>query len=397
MYPRLITYPTSTLALGAAGGLDAVKAMFVAMGGGLPAILGMVLGLCFIVTIHEFGHWIVARLLGFKTPVFSIGFGPRNWSIVLGTFQETEFRIAPILLGGYVSLPELGDETATKEELEELSANPGRIAVWKRVAVAAAGVAFNFASVPLMIFGIFSVYGQPFVESTGAYIQALADKPAIARDAGIQVNDRLIAIDGVKIVTPQEATRAILAHVSTPMAIEVNRGGKELTFNLTANDEGHIGVNIDSIQERVFHKFSVIETAQRSFDKTGEIFVGTLKGFGLLLGVVERPANISSKEVELHGLIGIIQTGAGALESGMFNFFWFLSAMSVNLAVLNILPLPLLDGGHIVYFLIEGVTRKPVNNLVKSFLAHCAMGLLLWVMFLGTYNDIMALKEQFFG
>lgn len=395
--PRLITYPTATLAVGAAGGLQAIKSMFIALGGGLPAIIGMILGLCFIVTIHEFGHWIVARSLGFKTPVFSIGFGYRKWSLILGTFWETEFRIAPILLGGYVSLPELGDETATKEDLAKNAANPHKFAAWKLISVAAAGVAFNFASVPVMIFTIFTIYGQPFVEAKGVYVTGLAEKPTIAREAGLEVKDRIISIGGAQINTPIEVTRAISSHIATPTTIVVEREGKELSFNLTPNDEGHVGINIDATYERVFHKFSVAETMERSLDKTGEVFVGTVKGFGLLLGLVEKPANVADADLQVHGLIGIIQTGAGALESGTFNFIWFLAAMSVNLALINILPFPLLDGGHIVYFTIEGLTGKQIPVMVKSFLGHCALGLLLFVIAMGTYNDLIQIKQQFFG
>src|SRR5471030_1619714 len=105
----------------------------------LFGIIVMVLSLTFLITIHEGGHWLVARLLGFQTPVFSIGFGPRKWSIVLGRFWNTEFRLSPILAGGYVSLPEMQDETTANElakqqgvDLKELRFFP----VWKRIAVA---------------------------------------------------------------------------------------------------------------------------------------------------------------------------------------------------------------------------------------------------------------------
>jgi regulator of sigma E protease len=158
-FTRLFTYPvTLALALSFTGGTQAIKSALTTMGGGLPSILAMVLGLCLLITIHEFGHWLVARIFGFKTPVFSIGFGKREWSWVLGTFWETEWRIAPILAGGYVSIPELGDETATKEDLEKAQSSTRRFPVWQRICVAAAGVTFNVISAVIMLFALFSIY-----------------------------------------------------------------------------------------------------------------------------------------------------------------------------------------------------------------------------------------------
>jgi len=127
--------------------------LFLSSLGSFTSIAVMVLGLCLLITIHELGHWFVARLFGFQTPVFSIGFGPRKWSIVLGKFWNTEFRLAPILAGGYVSIPELQDETTAKELLKD---NPDIktlqvFPVWQRICVAAAGVVFNVVSAVIML------------------------------------------------------------------------------------------------------------------------------------------------------------------------------------------------------------------------------------------------------
>ena len=141
--------------------------MFLSSLSSFTSIAVMVLGLCLLITIHELGHWFVARLFGFKTPVFSIGFGPRKWSIVLGKFWDTEFRLAPILAGGYVSIPELQDETTAQELLKD-DPNAAKdlkvFPVWQRICVAAAGVVFNVVSAVIMLFALFAFVGEPQFE-----------------------------------------------------------------------------------------------------------------------------------------------------------------------------------------------------------------------------------------
>ncbi len=168
-------------------------------------IIAMILSLTFLITIHEGGHWIVARLLGFQTPVFSIGFGPRKWSIVLGKFWNTEFRLAPILAGGYVSLPEMQDETTAKElleqqgvELKELRFFP----VWKRIAVALAGVTFNFIGAVAMLFLAFAFIGEPTTKVHSTNVATLTQTVTIAKDAGIQPGDTFVSVGGKAVGNP---------------------------------------------------------------------------------------------------------------------------------------------------------------------------------------------------
>src|ERR1700734_334186 len=128
---------------------------------GLAAV---VLGLMFLIVGHEFGHWIVARLCGMWTPVFSIGFGPRKYSLILGKFWDTEFRLSPIPLGGYVALPEMGDETSSEEIARSLGTEPRtfkKFPIWQRLLVAVAGVVMNIIIAAVLFFGIFAFKGQP--------------------------------------------------------------------------------------------------------------------------------------------------------------------------------------------------------------------------------------------
>lgn len=369
---------------------------------GLGAILVMILGLSLLIAIHELGHWFVARLFGFQTPVFSIGFGKREHSLVLGTFWETEFRLAPILLGGYVSIPELQDETTAQEMLKGES-KPSRVfPVWQRICVAAAGVVFNIISAALILFALFTFIGQPSMNVKGTYIKDLSTQITVARDAGLKANDHFVSVAGAPVKTPEDLQKALAAHKGESVAVVVERdtaaltgsgqGKTQVTTQLTPDKDGHIGIALGVDGERVFNAVPLGKAAGDAVDITGKAIWGTVKGFGMLLHIVDRPAGVSDKDMQVHGIIGIVQMGAGALGSGIFDFGWFLVMISVNLAVLNILPLPILDGGHIVFFLIEKIRGgKPVDAQLRARLYNIFGMLLLGLFLLGLFNDLTSL------
>lgn len=370
---------------------------------GLGAILVMILGLSLLIAVHELGHWFVARLFGFQTPVFSIGFGKREHSLVLGTFWETEFRLAPILLGGYVSIPELQDETTAQEMLKGES-KPFRVfPVWQRICVAAAGVVFNIISAALILFALFTFIGQPSLNVKDTYIKDLSTQITVARDAGLKANDHFVSVAGASVKTPEDVQKALAAHKgeSVPVVVERDNGtasagsgqGKtQVTIQLTPDKDGHIGVSLVADGERVFNAVPLGKAAGDAVDITGKAIWGTVKGFGMLLHIVDRPAGVSDKDMQVHGVIGIVQMGAGALGSGIFDFGWFLVMISINLAVLNILPLPILDGGHIVFLLIEKIRGgKPVDAQLRARLYNIFGMLLLALFLLGLFNDLTSL------
>ncbi|MBX9938720.1 MAG: site-2 protease family protein, partial [Candidatus Obscuribacterales bacterium] len=359
--------------------------------GGLPSIIIMILGLCLLITIHELGHWLVARLCGMQTPVFSIGFGKREWSWVIGKFWETEFRIAPILAGGYVSIPELLDESTLNEVAKqggEVPKNFRVFPVWQRIAVAAAGVVFNLVSAVLMLFALFAFQGQPDYKVHHTFIKDLSGQVTTARDAGLQPQDQFVSVDGRKIVAPDDLSQALKDNKGKPVTVVVKRPGGEFTTTVTPNGDGVIGISLGVNAERYYKEMSVGEAAAQSVTVTGRMLDMTVKGFGMMFGLVEKPANISDADMEVRGIVGIVQMGAGALGSGVFDFVWFLVVISINLAVMNILPVPMLDGGHIVFFLIEGITGKPVNAKTKAVLSNLFFVLLIGLFALGLFNDM---------
>lgn len=387
---RLFTLPVFLAAGLALGGNELLASTLNAGFSSIPGIITMILGLCLLITIHELGHWLVARLFGFQTPVFSVGFGKREWSWVLGTFWETEFRIAPILAGGYVSIPELQDETSLNVMAKEDGSQKKyrTFPVWQRILVAAAGVVFNVVSAAIMVFALFAVWGQPDYKVNSTFVKDLAPQVVVARDAGILPGDKFVSVGGRVVVNPDDLSKALKDSADKPVVVVVERAGKNVDVTLTPTPAGTIGIALGVEGERVFKPMSVSDAATQSVSVTGNMISMTVKGFGMMVGLVEKPANVSEKDMEVRGIVGIVQMGAGALDTGMFDFVWFLVVISINLAVMNILPIPMLDGGHIVFFAIEGITRRPINPRTKALLSNVFVFLLLGLFLLGFFNDI---------
>lgn len=389
MINRMYTYPPSLIAVGWwAGGLEGLKTAFATAGGGAPGVVGMLLAFGALVTVHEFGHWVVAKALGFRTPVFCVGWGTRKWSLVLGTWLETEWRIAIFPLGGFVSIPEIGDENATPEDLERAR----QFAPWKKIAVAAAGPGFNALAALLLTFGAFAYYGQPVLE-TRTFVESLSPERKIAETAGVKVADRFESVGGMKVHSQDDVVLALQNSANKPVDVVFDRAGGKFTAVITPEEGGRIGVGLGSAVERVFHHHPPHRTAILAFGKTAEAIEKTVMGFGMALHLVEKPVSVK-QDMEVRGLIFMIDTGANALASNTFNFIWYVAIVSIGLAVLNIMPIPLLDGGHIATFLIEAMTGRIVSEKVRGHAAIVGALLLIGLTVLGTFNDI---KHLIFG
>lgn len=351
-------------------------------------ILAMIAGLFLLILIHEAGHWLAARAFGFKTPVFSIGFGPRKYSIVLGKFWDTEFRLSPIPLGGYVSIPELGDETTARGVLKENGEDPAsfkKFAIWKRVVVAAAGVTMNVLFALVVLFATFATLGQPTAAVRDVFVQETSTQITIAKDAGLQPHDIFVSVAGQKVNVPQDITAALQAHKSEPIDVVVTRGNAQETLHLTPNADGKIGVVIGVDQDITYNRLGVVDAASASASTTGMALKNMFVGIGMMLHIVPAPAGA---DTTVHGVVGIVQIGASAFSAGLFNFIWILVMISLNLAVMNILPIPLLDGGHIMFMGVEKLRGKPLTAETQGKISYLFFLLLIMLMLTGLFNDI---------
>lgn len=351
----------------------------------LVGILAMFVGLTLLVAVHEFGHWIVARMFGMWTPVFAVGFGPRKYSLILGRFWDTEFRLSPILLGGYVAIPELGDETSAQDAAASFTEEKRELrhfAVWKRFCVACAGVVMNVLFAVVLIFGLYAVKGQPDPVATGTFIAAVSDQVTVARDAGLKAKDLILSVDGIRVVDPKPLLAELAARAGKPVVLHIRRAAAEIDVSVVPNADGKIGISVGVEQEMRFKPIGIGEAAVRSVNVTGQnLGMITYAVLGMLHIV---PATAG---VEPHSIVGIFQFGSDAFAAGAVQFISVLVALSLNLAVFNILPVPMLDGGYVVFLAIEKLRGKPLEAEIQNRLRMFFLLALLLLMAWGTVND----------
>lgn len=357
-------------------------------------IVAMILGLAVLIIVHEFGHWLAAQALGFKTPIFSIGFGKPYF--VLGHFRNTEFRISPWLLGGYVAIPELGDESSAKDWMKANGIETQgyvytRKAIWRRAIVAVAGVFMNVVLAVVLLFGLFAIKGVPtqvaVPNSVVIYNVEASPDVTIARDAGLRGGDKVVTIGGAPVKTVEDLRDGLAAHKSAPVIVVVERNGTSVTVTLTPTAEGKVGVSMGPEVKNTFTPVSVGEAAKLSFTGTWNGLTGIAKGLGMMVGIVEKPQNLPDGATDVHAIVGIVSYGADMFEQGVAPFVMFLVMISLNLAVFNLLPIPILDGGHLVFLALEKVRGKPLSPQVQGMLYQVFFMLFMALLAWGLWND----------
>lgn len=333
-----------------------------------------------LIFFHELGHYMAARMMGVYVEVFSIGFGKK-----MASFHKwgTEWRIAMIPLGGYVKMKGQDDSDPTKVSSDDDSYNTKTPV--QRIFILLAGPFANFVLAFVLYFII--ALGGPLAISP-VIGKVVEDSPAFA--AGLQTNDTIRAINGEKITTWKDMAE-IITSAEGSLNLEIQRDGfveqKVLTPTLqdSTNMFGEtikkkmIGIGSAGVTHKLDLGFSetfAYATEQTIFAST-MIFTGVKK---LIVGEV--PAK------ELGGVISIVKITADATDAGWISVLFFAALISVNLGVLNLLPIPALDGGHIMFNLYELITKHVPSEAVVIKLTIAGWVVLFSLMGLGLYNDI---------
>lgn len=358
-----------------------------------------------LVFVHEFGHFIVARLCGVQVEAFSIGFGRTLWHTK--DKYGTEWKLSAIPLGGYCQF--LGDadgaSAGVDDKVKELSEEEKKKAFpfqnpFKKLAIVLAGPGFNYLFAIVIFTLIFTAFGKIIYPPViGGIIEGGA-----AQKAGIQVNDRILSINGNNITTFDDIRKEVaLIDGGNQAVVIVQRDGKELTLSFPVTEVEYAADGEHPVKQRMLgvkslnrveveHKTMGLGTAfVEACLQTWDLTVSTLRGVGQMI-----TGRRSSEE--LGGIIRIAEmSGDITKKYGWLDFVMFMALLSINLGLINLFPIPVLDGGHVVIFLLEIITGREMNSRVKETLFKIGFGLLILLMVFATWNDIVHLANRWFN
>lgn len=346
----------------------------------------IVLGI--LIFIHELGHFLVARLFGVGIEKFSLGFGKRIWGKTVG---RTDYRISAIPLGGYVKM--VGEEPDAEIPPEDIPVSFTHKNVFKRILIVAAGPTFNILLAVFIFWVIFMISGKYIYKPVIGEVE----DGSPAQSAGLTPGDTVVAINDKQIGSWTDMATYIAGSGGQELDITVRRQEELKTIhvnprlvtikNIFGVEEDRYVVGIRPSGEGYEEKLGFFSSLMESFRYTYEIEKQMLYHIGMLIQRKISPDTLG-------GPIMIVQMVGQQVQYG-FNSLIFLTALlSINLGILNFLPIPVLDGGHLVFFIIEAIIRRPVNQRVREIAQQTGIFVLLLLMIYVSYNDIKRVLTQ---
>lgn len=351
------------------------------------SILAFIIVIGVLVFVHELGHFLAARACGVGVEVFSLGFGPKIFKLKRGM---TLYCISAIPLGGYVKMT--GEEPGAAKKLNEseryLSFTHKR--VWQRALIAAAGPAFNFLLAIVIFYLLFLTCGIDMgMPDVGEVVQDSA-----AMEAGIKEGDVIKEIDGILVHSFEDISRIVSQSGGKPLTVHVERSGKIHSFTMsprTIEDKNLFGetvnryvIGIIGSGEKFHHPLGPVESGIRAVSATYAMVELTI------LSVVKMFTGVVGAD-NLGGPIMIAKMAGDQVQAGIDHFVYFIAIISVNLGIINLFPIPVLDGGHLLFLSIEAVKGSPVSIRVREKLVQFGAVVLMTLMIFVFYNDIVKL------
>jgi len=340
--------------------------------------------LAFIVVVHEAGHFLAARLQGIRVKDFSIGFGPQLLSFKPKN-SETQFTLRLLPLGGYVAFPEhtqIDEETGEESESTDPNLLQNR-PILDRAIVISAGVIANIMLAYFTIFASVNVIGVPSFQYQPGVVMTQIDPNGAASQFGLQKGDVIVSVDGTALEAVPDSASKLAAKIRSsqgnPLQFEVLRGGsgeekKVLVKDVRAkccspSGDSMLGVQLSANAklQRV-HPESVYQSVQLSSREFGRLLDQTVGG---LLSLIKNSNGQGTQN--LSGPVGVISIGADLARNDQAGLLTFIAVISMNLAVINALPLPALDGGQMAFILVEAVRGEPVSMKVQEKINRVAL------------------------
>ncbi|MFQ5588112.1 MAG: RIP metalloprotease RseP [Nitrospiria bacterium] len=345
-------------------------------------VLTFIIVLGVLVGIHEFGHFIVARMCGVQVQTFSLGFGPKIASKKVG---PTEYCLSIIPLGGYVRM--LGDDPNEEIPDDEKDRSFLTQPVRKKIAIVIAGPLFNLLLAAFIYSGIYMV-GFPTVTAVIGQVQ----ENSAAEAGGMQAGDEVLTIENRDIADWDEVRETVQKSGGKPLHFLVHRDGKEVELNITPRlkeskdvfgDAQHSWlIGITPKGDQITKRYNPVKAVYLGVENTIKLTYLTVKGIARMI-----QGKISSDS--LGGPILIAQIAGEQAQQGFSNVVLFVAMLSINLGVLNLFPIPVLDGGHLVFFSIEGIMGRPLSLKMREIAQQVGLFLIISLMVFAFYNDIM--------
>ena len=357
-----------------------------------------------LVFVHEFGHFIVARMTGVSVSAFSIGFGKELWSVT--DKKVTVWKISAIPLGGYCQFLGDADESSStsevdlskysEEEKKHLFATQKPL---KKLAISIAGPLFNYLFAFVTFFGLFYFVGSYDIPPVVS--EVIEDSPA--QKAGIMKGDRLVEINGKQINDWSDINKEVSIAIEQ-VDLKIKRGEENISVTVPlvsmdyAYDETEkpikrkmIGIKGEAKQFKIVKdNFNFTESLRKSAEEVYNVTDMTLRGVWQMI-IGERSGE------DVGGIIRIAEmSGDISRTRGLLDFLYFMALLSINLGLINLFPIPLLDGGHVVIYLLEMISRRELNAKVRDCLFKIGLGFILFLMVFATWNDIKHLITRWF-
>lgn len=361
----------------------------------LHSLAAFIVIISVIVFVHEFGHYFVARRCGVRVETFSIGFGRElfGWNDSHGT----RWKVSLLPLGGYVKM--YGDmgaaSTPDAGKLTKMTAKQKKEAfhyksLGQKAAIVAAGPAANFLFAFVVLAGFFLAYGRPETAPEVGEVM----KESAAEVAGLKKGDMILTLNGQKIERFEDLREVASMNAGEKMSIVFRRDTREIATTITPKltetkdifgntiKVGLLGISSSAIQ---YKKVPLWEAIPMGAVEVYRISANTLKAVGQML-IGARSSD------ELSGVLRIGKYSGQAADKGVAVVLWFMAVLSVNLGLINLFPIPVLDGGHLLFYAVEGVKGRPLAEKVQEWGYRVGFSLLILLMVFATYNDLRNLN-----
>lgn len=357
-------------------------------------IIPFIVVISVVVFVHEWGHFIVARMCGVRVDAFSIGFGPEVWGRTAKS--GTRWRISALPLGGYVKMfgdmdpASQPDESALKhmtetEKLEAFHYKP----LWQKAAIVLAGPGINFIFAIFVFIGFFTFVGYP---QTLPVVGEIVED-SLAAEIGLMPGDVFVEVEGEKVEYFKDVQRIVSIHPGLPLKVTMRRGEEMFQLTITprlhkttdalGNDVtiGLLGVSSTDVR---YDPLPISEAIPRALDDTWGVVTTTVTAIKQII-VGQRGTE------DLGGVIKIAKYSGQSAEQGLPTVIWLMAMLSINLGFINLMPVPLLDGGHLMFYLLEALRGQPLNERWQGHAYQLGFFAIIFLMAFTTFNDIFQL------